>query len=451
MSSRRASTRDWTGQTLYGKWTVERLIGVGGTSTVLQARHRNGRRAALKILHPHLAAHGRTRERFLREGRLANLVNHPGVVAVLDDFMTEDGTAVLVLELVSGETLAAAAKESGGLLAAPEVVAAACAVLEILAIAHDANIIHRDIKPENILRCASGTHRLADFGLAALQHELGMLTGTNVALGTPAYMSPEQARGNALDIDARTDIFGLGATMFTLLTGRYLHAASAARNLVVAAATEPIPPILSLAPGMFPPLAAIIERAVMSDKERRWPNARAMLAELSAIETPAFEIRDGRTGMSEQGVAMSTAPSSPLSWSRARNFVERAEGPTRRRGWGLGSALAIVGGVLAFSSGLRSKGDAEHGASSPPNVQSVRPSATPPAPVASPPAAVPVARNDRPAPPPTRPIATRPSPPKHRAVPKATVENAPNPPPRTPNATAERDFAIPDDVLDRRE
>jgi hypothetical protein len=263
-------------------------------------------------------------------------------------------------------------------------------------------------------------------------------------------MSPEQARGNALDVDARTDIFGLGATMFTLLTGRYLHAASAAQNLVEAAATEPIQPILSLAPEMFPPLAAIIERAVMSDKERRWPNARAMLAELSTIEAPAVEIRDVRVSISEQGATMSTAPSSPLSWSRARK-VERSDDSTRRQGWLLGGALTIAGSLLAFSGGLWSRSEAAPVTSVPPAVQSVRPSATPPASAASPPAAVQVARSDRLVPPLTRPIATRLSPPKHRAAPKAAVEGPPSPPPRTPDATAERDFAIPDDVLDRRE
>jgi serine/threonine-protein kinase len=196
-------------------------------------------------------------------------VSHPGVVAVLDDFMTDDGTAVLVLELIQGKTLATLAKENGGALEPADVVAAAATVLDILAQAHDANVIHRDIKPENILRCASGEYKLADFGLAALHHELGMLTGTNAALGTPAYMAPEQARGDTLKVDARTDIWGLGATMFTLLTGRFIHASSTQKNLVVAAATEEVPPVLSTAPCAWTRRSAGPTRAPCLPNSRR--------------------------------------------------------------------------------------------------------------------------------------------------------------------------------------
>jgi serine/threonine-protein kinase len=321
--SLRTSSKDWTGQTLFGKWTVERVIGAGGTSTVLQARHRNGRRAALKVLHRHLADQGRTRERFLREGRLANLVHHPGVVAVLDDFITDDGTAVLVLELVNGKTLSALAKESGGHLTQHAVVTAAKEVLGILAVAHEANVVHRDIKPENILLCENGTYKLADFGLAGLCHELGMLTGLNQTLGTPAYMSPEQARGDALHIDARTDIWGLGATMFTLLTGRYVHAGSAQKNLVVAAATEAAPPIRSIEPGLDSSLAGIVDRALRSDKEERWPNALAMLAELRGVDVPMSEVRSVSSGFAHDNATLSTAPFSRTS---------RSHGETARTG-----------------------------------------------------------------------------------------------------------------------
>jgi serine/threonine-protein kinase len=283
----RSQRTEWTGQTLFGKWKVESLIGIGGTSTVLQARHRNGRRAALKILHPHLVGNARTRERFLREARLANLVKHPGVVTVYDDFIAEDGTAVLVLELVSGQNLATRAKSLGGVLSPQEVVDAARIVLEILTVAHDAGVIHRDIKPENILLSSTGRYKLADFGLAGLFHELGVLTASNASMGTPAYMSPEQARGDAQQVDARTDLWGLGATMFTLLTGRFLHEAGAPRNLLVAAATEQAPSIRSVEPGIAPDLASVVDRALRMDREERWPSARAMAEALALVRPEA--------------------------------------------------------------------------------------------------------------------------------------------------------------------
>jgi serine/threonine-protein kinase len=351
----RGAAAEWAGRTLFGKWKVERLIGVGGTSTVLQARHRNGRRAALKVLHPHLAAHERTRQRFVREGRLANLVDHPGVVAVLDDFVTEEGSAVLVLELVSGENLSARAKSLGGVLDPHEVVEVASSVLEILAAAHDAGVIHRDVKPENVLRRSSGGYKLADFGLAGLGHELGMLTGTGVALGTPAYMSPEQARADTREIDGRTDLWALGATMFTLLTGRYLHASSAPKNLIVAAATETVPPLRSLAPEIPAELAEIIDRAVRMDREERWPNARAMLAALSTLELPSLAPSLRVDTLDDAGAP--TAPSTMTSWSRPATWLRRghARSSWRRRGASvaLGSVLAIV--ALSASGWWRSR------------------------------------------------------------------------------------------------
>jgi serine/threonine protein kinase len=452
----RASVTDWTGQTLFGKWTVERLIGVGGTSAVLQARHRNGRRAALKILHPHLAAQGRTRERFLREGRLANLVNHPGVVAVLDDFMTDDGTAVLVLEFVDGQTLAALAKESGGLLEPREVVAAACAVLEILAVAHDANVIHRDIKPENILRCTNDTYKLADFGLAALCHELGMLTGTNAALGTPAYMSPEQARGDTRRVDARADIWGVGATMFTLLTGRYLHATSAPRNLVVAAATEPARPILSMEPSMHPPLAELIDRAVRMNKQERWPNARAMLAELKAIDVPtSSEIRRVRAARPRDDVAVSTAQSSRMSWSHAGAWLWRADSRSKRRlaGTLLATTTAAVSVALLWPTRIATPSATGHA------VSETKPRDTPRAGgfgvVELPPpegaSVTPPLETVTPQQPKDPPIARRPPVAKPRVPSRATSQPPVSSPPPVSNAASATELSVPDDVLDRRE
>ena len=340
MDRKRSPIGDWTGRTFAGKWTVEGLIGAGGTATVLRARHRNGNRAALKVLHPHLAAHGRSRERFLREGRLANLVDHPGIITVLDDFMTDDGMAVLVLELVQGKTLATLAKESGGVLPASEVVDAAGQVLEILAAAHDVNVIHRDVKPENVLRLRDGRCKLADFGMAALSHELGALTGMNSVLGTPGFISPEQARGAALDIDARTDIWSVGAMMFTLLTGRFLHA-TAANNLVFAAATEPVPPVLSLEPGMHPQLAEIIDRAVQMDRGRRWPNSRVMLTALQLIDVPIFD-RSAPPSIA-QGKAEGMATKSSVStWSHASASGSDFQ---RRRRWPLVAASFAAGAV----------------------------------------------------------------------------------------------------------
>ncbi len=438
---RKGHATDWAGQTLFGKWTVERLIGVGGTATVLQARHRNGRRAALKVLHQHLAAHGHARERFLREGRLANLVDHPGVVAVLDDFVTDDGTAVLVLELVQGKNLATRAKELGGALEPREVVDAASAVLEILAVAHDAGVIHRDIKPENILVRSSGGYKLTDFGLAGLSHELGLLTGANASLGTPAYMSPEQARGDTLAVDARTDLWGLGATMFTLLTGRLLHSASATKNLVVAAATEPAPPLRSIEPSIQPDLAELVDRALSANPDDRWPNARAMLAALSLIDPRAAEPRAPRPAALDDGPTASTSPSSIMSWASPRALLARTGRRSRRQlGWSVVAAMTAAS--VAVFAWMRTGGSSDGAI---PSAGAERPA--PPAREVEP-APIPAASPGPSAPPrtevqaPTQAVATparatRPE--KRRAEPK--------PPVRAEAATA---AAGDDEVMDRR-
>jgi serine/threonine-protein kinase len=453
-SSARKAASDWTGRKSFGKWAVERLIAIGGTSTVLQARHPNGRRAALKVLHQHLAAHGRTRERFLREGRLANLVDHPGVVAVLDDFVTEDGTAVLVLELVHGKTLAMLAKESGGALGVGEVVEAAVRVLEILAVAHDANVIHRDIKPENILRCTDGGYKLADFGLAALCHDLGVLTGTNASLGTPAYMSPEQARGETRSIDARTDIWGLGATMFTLLTGRFLHATSEPRSLIVAAATEPAPSISSIEPSIEAPLAHVIDRALRMDKEERWPNARAMLAELEAIDISKYEVAAPRAISLDDGATLPTQQSSLTSWSHAGSWLRRAELPAKRR------TAAILGGIGIVAMALllawtRLGGAPTTTASSsieaaPADLAGTVSTATAVTPSPAAPTETTPGESTSPPLPATIPSARSLSP-KARALPRASSDPAQKPAPSAATVVREPDLTVPDEVLDRRD
>jgi hypothetical protein len=158
-------------------------------------------------------------------------------------------------------------------------------------------------------------------------------------------MSPEQARGDALQIDARTDIWGIGATMFALLTGRFVHASSRQKNLVVAAATEPAPPILSVNPDIEPSLARVVDRAVQMDKEKRWPNARAMLAELRTLEVPRSAVRPVRAAPTVEGATMSTTSASQMSWSQAKTWLTRID-PARGSRTRLLVAVTLAGVVV---------------------------------------------------------------------------------------------------------
>ncbi len=278
------------GTVINGKWTVERLIGVGGMASVYAATHRNSKRAALKIMHPELSAQAAIRERFLREGYLSNLVDHPGVVTVDDDDTTEDGCAFLVMELVEGETLEARLRRKGP-LPAEEVLTFMDQVLHALATAHTRGVVHRDLKPENILLSTNGEVKLLDFGIArarALSTD-PTKTLTEGLMGTPAFMPPEQARGRWEEVDAQSDVWALGATMFTLLTGRNVHQAGTTNEALAVAMTRQAPRLEEYRPDLPPAVLDLVNKALCFEKKDRWPNATVMLLAVRKATTRVEE------------------------------------------------------------------------------------------------------------------------------------------------------------------
>jgi serine/threonine protein kinase len=270
------------GQVVGDRWRLESVIGVGGTASVYAALHRNGRQAAMKVLHPELARDARSRKRFLREAYAANRVGHPGAVAVIDDGEMPDGTPFLLLELISGKNLAELLKD-GSRLPVSEVVAIGAAILDVLAAAHDAGVVHRDIKPSNVIVVPDRRIKVLDFGIAKF-HDVRdsdpLLTRSEASLGTPAFMSPEQSAGRSAEVDARSDLWSVGATLFSMLTGRFVHAGVSSNELLIASATVQAPSITSLRGDLPPHVASAIDRALLLDRARRWPNARAMKAAL---------------------------------------------------------------------------------------------------------------------------------------------------------------------------
>jgi serine/threonine protein kinase len=274
-----AAARQRVGQVLRGKWRIDGLLGVGGMASVFAGTHRNGNRVAIKILHPQVAVDPSIQERFLREGYVANAVGHDGAVSVLDDDTTEDGAVFLVMELLEGETLDARAERLGGRLPVSEVVSLADQLLEVLASAHAKGIVHRDIKPENLFLTKKGQLKVLDFGIARLLDGAGASSATKTGsmLGTPAFMAPEQALGHVKEIDQRTDIWAVGATMFALLAGRPVHPGSTVNEQLIAAATRPVAPVMTLVPGLPVVIARVMDRALAYDKANRWSSARDML------------------------------------------------------------------------------------------------------------------------------------------------------------------------------
>jgi len=272
------------GTVLNDKWTLERLIGVGGMAAVYAGLHRNGARAAVKILHSDLARHKEVRERFQREGYAANKVDHPGVVKVLDDDIIasgpDAGCAYLVMELLEGESLQDRL-ERGVVLGERAFLELASEVLDVLQTAHDRGVVHRDLKPENLFFVRDGAKegktkvKVLDFGLARLLDSQAITT-YGLALGTPSFMSPEQAAGRLDEIDGRTDLFALAATGFRLRAGRRIHEADSPVEVVAMMSRLAAPRIGTLVPDVSAPYARVIDRALEFKREDRYESAAAM-------------------------------------------------------------------------------------------------------------------------------------------------------------------------------
>jgi len=267
------------GTTLRGKYRLDRVLGIGGMAVVFVATHRNNKQFAVKMLHTELSLREDVRTRFLREGYAANSVKHAGAVAVIDDDVAEDGSAFLVMELLEGDALDRIAEKAGQRLPTRAVLAIGDQLLDILAAAHAREIVHRDIKPENLFLTDDGTLKVLDFGIARVRDAVAggtRATSVGLVLGTPAFMAPEQARGDSSEIDGRTDVWAAGATLFTLLSGESVHEGTSAQALMIKSATTPARSIGAVAPKTPPSLVQVIDRALAFDQSARWPTAEAM-------------------------------------------------------------------------------------------------------------------------------------------------------------------------------
>jgi serine/threonine protein kinase len=272
------------GSVIAGKWTLASLIGVGGMAAVYAAVHRNGVAAALKILHASFAHNDDIRGRFLREAYIANKIEHPGVVRVLDDDVLPSGEPYLVMELLLGESVEARAAHSGKKLPLDEVLLIAERTLAVLELAHAQGVVHRDLKPENLFFTEDGDVKVLDFGIARLMEGTADAnrTRTGILMGTPSYMAPEQALGRWSMVDARTDIFAVGSIMFSLLAGRPVHAAPTGNEMLILAATRPAPSLAKHAEVSLE-VARIVDRSLQYDQARRYPDAASMRADLVAL------------------------------------------------------------------------------------------------------------------------------------------------------------------------
>jgi serine/threonine-protein kinase len=258
--------------TISGRYVLERPLGHGAMSVVDLARDIElDREVALKRLAENLARDDDLRARFQREARLAARLAHPNVVHIYDVGVDEDGRPFIAMEFVDGETLAELLVRRGP-LPPEEVAALGVQACRALAAAHAAGLVHRDVKPQNLILRRDGVLKLGDFGVA-FGLEGTRLTIAGTVLGTAAYLAPEQARGE--EVTAAADIYGLGAVLYELLTGRPPRTPATLAEL---AATEAIP-VPQDAPAK---LAQIVMRCLAPDADDRPISAAEVARELTA-------------------------------------------------------------------------------------------------------------------------------------------------------------------------
>ncbi|UJR86622.1 serine/threonine-protein kinase [Sandaracinus amylolyticus] len=292
------------------KYEIEGILGRGGMGAVYRARHTlTGRAVALKWMIPDPDADAASVQRFLREARAMGRIDHPNVVGVLD-VGVNDGSAFLVMELLRGASLRAYVDREKR-LEPSEAIALLLPALEGVAAAHRAGVVHRDLKPENlfVVQNEDGraiTTKVLDFGISKLHEHAHApqpsITQTGTTMGTPSYMSPEQVRG-ARDVDARTDVWALGAILYEMVTGRVPFRAETYGALMVAIVMDPLVPADVIAPDLPRELARVIDRALEKDPEQRIASVDALR---DAIASFAGELAGAKASAAEIGIKPTT-------------------------------------------------------------------------------------------------------------------------------------------------
>ncbi|TVR21633.1 MAG: hypothetical protein EA396_07865 [Anaerolineaceae bacterium] len=250
-----------------GAYDVVGRIGAGGMATVYKAHQpRLGRHVAIKVMHANIAGEAGFLARFEREAQIVASLDHPNIVPIYD-YDDADGTPYLVMKYVSGATL----KEllSDGLIPPAQIAQITGAMADALDYAHDKGILHRDVKPSNILMDERGRPYLTDFGLARIVHDGQSTMSADVMLGTPHYISPEQAQGN-LDLDTRTDVYSLGIVLYEMCTGRTPFVGDTSYAIIHDQIYTPPPPARTLNPQLSPEIEAVLDKALSKERADRY-------------------------------------------------------------------------------------------------------------------------------------------------------------------------------------
>ena len=291
-----------------GGYLVEDVLGSGGMGVVYAATHPLiGKRAAIKVLKPELSHEPAAVERFVTEARAVNQIGHPNIVDIFDFGALDDGRHYYLMDLLEGESLRTRLRRTGPLHVS-EAASIIDGIASALIAAHGKGIVHRDLKPDNVFMLAVPGRwpevRLLDWGLAKLIDQSSKFrTATGSVLGTPVYMSPEQARASDL-VDARTDIYALGVMSFELLSGKVPFHKASSIDTLIAHQEDKIPSLALRVPGLPEELVQLIEAMLAKEPPNRPTLAavRAVLKRLKGTKIPT---------MTAAGIEMSLPPSKP--------------------------------------------------------------------------------------------------------------------------------------------
>ncbi len=332
------------GTVLDGRYALVGHLASGGMGAVFRARHVHLRKdVAVKVLRPELSSAPDLVERFRREAEIASALEHDNLVRVTDFGRSEEGLLFLVMELLTGESLFEVLRRDR-VLAPPRAVSLLWQICAGLQAAHEHGVVHRDLKPENVFlaRSAGGREvvKLLDFGIAKFARAQGdSATQTGIVVGTPEYLSPEQAMG--LPVDARADVYTVGLIAFRMLTGHHPFRADDARGLLLQQASAPVPALTDANPELhaWPGLCAAVARACEKDPGDRPASAADLGQLLASALGPAFVLPPGATPSLSTGGSGKTLTYPPRTSTRS-------ERRARRLRWVLAAAGAILAAAL---------------------------------------------------------------------------------------------------------
>jgi eukaryotic-like serine/threonine-protein kinase len=344
------------GETLSGRFRIERLLGRGGMSSVWQAYDEElGRPVAIKLLHTRRLESADSVDRFEREARTLALLAHSGIVTVIDRGETDD-RPFIVCELVDGRDLHERISLEGR-LPVPEALAIAVQVAGALAYAHERGVVHRDVKPHNVLLTADGHAKLTDFGIARVEDAPG-LTNPGRVLGTGDYVAPEQAQGRPLD--GRADIYALGALLYHCLTGVPPYRGSSFVEIAEQHLRAPVPGVQARRPEVSDGVEAIVARALAKRPEDRFADVGAMGAALEA-ELLALTRDDGSDTAEVPLVATALEVAEPGEGDDRRILgggrVDEPQWHRRERGrrlWPIGLLVLVLAAGIGWAAYLGS-------------------------------------------------------------------------------------------------